>query len=155
MMEHSVLTNLNYPLDTVALIEVANIAKLEAKPYTDSRYPNLKLDNWNIGHFTNSHIEKIMTDFEVQGKPRFYWLEPFAEIPEHVDNGTMCSINLILTDSPAPIIINGKEFTYKQALLNTTIPHAVYNGPVERVMLKISIFDETYEQLAKRIKYKL
>lgn len=154
-MEHSVLTNLNYPLDTVALIEAANIAKLEAKPYTDSRYPDLKLDNWNIGHFTNSHIEKIMTDFEVQGKPRFYWLEPFAEIPEHVDNGTMCSINLILTDSPAPIIINGKEFIYKQALLNTTIPHAVYNGPTERVMLKISIFDETYEQLAKRIKYKL
>jgi hypothetical protein len=155
MMVHTVLTNLNYPLDTIALIEASNIAKLEAKPYTDSRYPDLKLNNWNIGHFTNSHIEKIMTDFEVQGKPRFYWLEPFAEIPEHVDNGTMCSINLILTDSPAPIIINGKEFIYKQALLNTTIPHAVYNGPVERVMLKISIFDETYEQLAKRIKYKL
>lgn len=154
-MVHTVLTNLNYPLDTIALIEASNIAKLEAKPYTDSRYPDLKLNNWNIGHFTNSHIEKIMTDFEVQGKPRFYWLEPFAEIPEHVDNGTMCSINLILTDSPAPIIINGKEFIYKQALLNTTIPHAVYNGPVERVMLKISIFDETYEQLAKRIKYKL
>ena len=154
-MDNIVLTNLNYPLDTMALMEASSIAKLEATPYTDSRYPDLKLDKWNIGHFTNPYIEKIMADFEVKGKPRFYWLEPFAEIPEHVDNGTKCSINLILTDSPAPITINGKEFTYKQALLNTTVPHAVYNGPVERIMLKISIFDEDYEHLANRIKYKL
>jgi hypothetical protein len=154
-MDDSVLINLDYPLDTDSLMEAADLAKLHAKPYTDSRYPDLKLDKWNIGHFTNSYIEKIMADFEVDGKPRFYWLESFAEIPEHVDNGTKCSINLILTTDPAPIVINGKEFVYKQALLNTSVPHAVYNGPVERVMLKISIFDETYEQVAKRIKYKL
>ena len=96
-----------------------------------------------------------MSDFEIDGRPRFYWLEPFAKIPEHVDNGTQCSVNLILTETPAPITIAGNEYTYQQALLNTTIPHAVFNGSVERIMLKISIFDVTYEQLAKRIKYKL
>ena len=57
-MDNIVLTNLNYPLDTIALMEASSIAKLEANPYTDSRYPDLKLDKWNIGHFTNPYIEK-------------------------------------------------------------------------------------------------
>jgi hypothetical protein len=149
------LTLLNYPLDTRVLLESAAKAKLQSEPYTDSRYPELRLDQWHIGRYTDEHIEQVMEDFEIAGKPRFYWLEPFAKIPEHVDNGTQCSINLILTDTPAPITIEGKEYTYQQALLNTTLPHAVLNGPVERVMLKISIVDETYEQLAKRIKYKI
>lgn len=149
------LTLLNYPLDTEILLDSASKAKLQSEPYTDSRYPELQLDRWHIGRYTDEHIEKIMTDFEVVGRPRFYWLEPFAEIPEHVDNDTQCSINLILTDTPAPIVIKGKEYTYQQALLNTTVPHAVFNGSSERVMLKISIFNETYEQLASRIKFKL
>ena len=149
------LTLLNYPLDTRVLMESAVTAKLQSKPYTDSRYPELRLDRWHIGHYTDQHIEQIMHDFEIDGKPRFYWLEPYAEIPEHIDNGTQCSVNLILTDTPAPITIQGAEFMYQQALLNTTVPHAVFNGPIERVMLKISVFNETYEQLAHRIKYKL
>lgn len=149
------LTLLNYPLDVSVLLESANSARLLAESYKDSRYPNLQLDSWQISRYTDSYIEKIMSDFEIDGRPRFYWLEPFAKIPEHVDNGTQCSVNLILTETPAPITIAGNEYTYQQALLNTTIPHAVFNGSVERIMLKISIFDVTYEQLAKRIKYKL
>jgi hypothetical protein len=148
------LIHLDYPIDTTILLQSAATARLSSKPYTDSRYSDLKLDRWHIGHYSDKIIDKIMQDFEVDGKPRFYWLEPFAEIPEHVDNGTQCSINLILTQDPAPITINSIEFYYKQALLDTTVPHAVFNGPNERIMLKISIFDETYEQFKKRIKYK-
>ena len=96
-----------------------------------------------------------MQDFEVIGSPRFYWLEPFANIPKHIDNGTQCSINLIITENPAPITIEGVDYTYLQALLNTTLPHSVQNGASERIMLKISIFDETYESLSERIKFKI
>jgi hypothetical protein len=154
-MTDKFLINLNYPVDREILLESATAARLQAKPYTDSRYPDLRLDNWHIGHYTDIHIEKIIADFEVIGKPRFYWLEPFAKIPEHVDNGTQCSINLILSDTPAPITIQGNDYTYQQCLLNTTIRHSVSNGPVERIMLKISIFDETYEHLANRIKFRV
>ena len=94
-----------------------------------------------------------MNDFGVVGKPRFYWLEPFAEIPEHIDNGTLCSLNFILSPDPAPIVIEDIEYTYKYVLLNTAVRHSVFNGPTERIMLKISIFDETFEDLAKRIPY--
>lgn len=149
------ITLLDYPLDTVALLQSAVSAHLSAEPYTDSRYPSLRKEDWYIGRYTDKHIDKIMRDFEVEGSPRFYWLEPFATIPQHVDNGTQCSINLILTENPAPITVEGVDHVYQQALLNTTLPHSVTNGDTERIMLKISIFDETYESLSARIKYKL
>lgn len=148
------LVLLNYPLDIDCVTESARRAKEDSQPYTDTRYPDLNLTDWHISRFSDEYIQQVMNDFEVDGRPRFYWLEPFAKIPEHVDNGTQCSINLIITKDPAPITIEGADYFYKQALLNTTIPHSVTNGATERIMLKISIFDETYEQLAKRLKYK-
>jgi len=149
------LTLLHYPLNTAALLQSAENARLSADPYTDSRYPGFRKEDWYIGRYTDERIETVLRDFEVSGSPRFYWLEPFATIPQHIDNGTQCSINLILTENPAPITIEGVDYTYQQALLNTTLPHSVTNGDVERIMLKISIFDETYESLSARIKYKL
>jgi hypothetical protein len=149
------VTLLDYPLDTITLLQSAANARLSAEPYTDSRYPGLKKEDWYIGRYTDEHIDKIMRDFEVDGSPRFYWLEPFADIPQHVDNGTQCSINLIISENPAPITVEGVDYAYQQALLNTALPHSVRNGEDERIMLKISIFDETYESLSARIKYKL
>jgi hypothetical protein len=148
------LVHLNYPIDLNRILESAARAKIESKPYTDSRYPELLLDQWHIGKYTDEYIESIISDFEVEGRPRFYWLEPYATIPEHVDNETQCSINLIITDDPAPITINGTDFVYRQALLDTTVPHSVVNSDKQRIMLKISIFNETFDQLSQRIKYK-
>lgn len=147
------IVHLNYDLDNTLLLDQAKEARNSSKPYTDNRYPDLELSNWHIGHYTSDYINRIMEDFEVEGKPRFYWLEPFAEIPEHIDNNTTCSLNFILTDIPAPITIEGKEYFYKQALLDTTKLHSVKNNNLTRIMLKISIFNEAYENLAKRLKY--
>lgn len=149
------LTLLDYPLDTATLLQSAVNAKLCAEPYTDSRYPGLAKEDWYIGRYRDEYIDKILCDFEVDGSPRFYWLEPFATIPQHIDNGTQCSINLIVTENPAPINVDGVDYTYRQALLDTSLPHSVTNGDTERIMLKISIFDETYGSLSARIKYKL
>lgn len=154
MEEGKLLTRLNYPLDIPTLLESASKAREQSKPYTDSRYPGLVMDTWHIGHYTDDHIEKIMADFGVDGKPRFYWTAPNSVIPEHVDNGTQCSLNFILSNDPAPVTFYGQDYVYNQVLLNTSLPHSVTNGPVERVLLKISIFDETYEQLSARIGYK-
>lgn len=148
------LIHLNYNIDTDQLLNEASVAQQNAKAHTDSRYPDIVFDEWLIGHHTSPYIEKIMADLEIDGRPRFYWLKPHAVIPEHVDNGTQCSINIVLTDNAAPIIFGDKEYVYRTVLLNTTVPHSVKNNEHERIMLKISIFDETYEQLAKRIKFK-
>jgi hypothetical protein len=153
-MMDNLFVRLNYPLDKSVLLESARCAREFAKPYTDNRYPGLQMDTWHIGHYTDKHIEKIMSNFGIDGKPRFYWTEPNSVIPEHVDNGTQCSLNFILSDDPAPVTFFGEDYVYTQVLLNTTLPHSVTNGSTERILLKISIFDETYEQLSARIGYK-
>jgi len=147
------LIHLKYNLDKNKLLQDAISAKKHSQAYTDTRYPDLKLEDWHIGHYSSPYIDQLMKDFEVIGKPRFYWLAPYAVIPEHVDNETTCSLNFILTNDAAPITIDGKEYTYNQILLNTTLPHSVTNNANERIMLKISIFNESFEDLKKRIKY--
>ena len=145
---------LDYPLDKERLLEDAIEAKKNSKPYTDSRYPDLHMEDWLIGHYNSEYITQIMNDFNIEGKPRYYWMKPHAVIPEHVDNGTQCSLNFVLTDNASPITINDMQYYYTAILLNTTIPHSVINNEYERIMLKISIFNESYEDLAKRIKYR-
>lgn len=153
MIEPLVL--LNYPLDIKILWRDAENARTTSEPYgNDPRYPNQHHDQWLISRHTSEYINQIMEDFEVTGKPRFYWLMPNAHLPEHIDYNTKCSINFILSDDEAPVTIEGRDYFYKQALLNTTRPHSVTNGKSLRLLLKISLFDEAFEDLAKRIKYK-
>jgi len=148
------LIHLNYRVDKSVLLKEAEQAKDNAVGYTDPRYPGQQHNGWLIGHHTSDYIKQIMDDLGIDGKPRFYWLMPDEQIPEHVDNGTKCSVNIVLTDHAAPITIEGKDYEYQTVLLNTQVPHSVQNNSHERIMLKISIFDETYEQLSKRIKFK-
>lgn len=145
---------LNYPLDKTILVREAETFKEIAESYTDSRSPGKVLDNWLIYRHESEYTKKIMEDFEVEGKARFYWLSANTVLPKHVDNNTTCSINFVLSDNAAPVKINGKDYFYEQALLNTTIPHSVRNGNAERILFKISIFNESFEDLASRIKYK-
>jgi hypothetical protein len=148
------ITHLDYPLNTELLLEEAREAKKSAINHFDPRYPDMKFDEWLIGHYTSEYINKVMDDFGIKGKPRFFWLEPFAFIPEHTDNGTQCSLNFLLNSNPAAITINGKDYFYQSVLLDTTQPHSVTNNETERLLFKISIFDESYESVANRIKYK-
>lgn len=149
------ILHLNYKIDKQRLLDEAAITKHTAVGYTDSRYPDLKMHDWLVGHHTSNYVKKIMLDFEVVGKPRFYWLKPYAVIPEHVDNGTLCGLNFILTDQASPISFGDHRYFYESILVNTTLPHSVVNNEHERIMFKISIFDETFEQVADRIKHYL
>ena len=146
---------MNYNYDKIRLLEIADRAKLDAKPYGDDpRYPGQFMQEWLISQFTDKYIESIINDFEVEGRPRFYWLAPNTVLPNHVDHNTTCSINFILSDEPAPVTVEGCAYTYEVALLNTSVLHSVTNGNKERLLFKISIFNETFEELAKRIKFK-
>lgn len=149
------ITYIDYPLDRELLLKEANEAKNSAEPYgNDPRYPGQSLNEWLISKHNSNYINKIMEDFGVEGKPRFYWLKENFILPEHVDYNTTCAINFVLSDNPAPVSFGDKEYIYTMAILNTTVPHSVRNGPAERLLFKISIFDETYEDLINRIKFK-
>jgi hypothetical protein len=143
---------LNYKIDKLRLLAEANDIKHKAVGYTDSRYPNLKMDDWLIGYHSSNYVEQVMRDLGVDGKPRFYWLKPYTVIPEHVDNGTLCGLNFILTEGASPITFENQDYYYESALIDTTIPHSVKNNENERIMFKISIFNETFDQVAEKIK---
>lgn len=151
MTTNEPLVHLNYKVDKELLLQQAREIKHLAVGYTDSRYPGMSIDDWLIAYHTSDYIESIMKDFGVEGKPRFFWLMPNAVIPEHVDNGTLCSLNFILTDNASPITFGSKDYFYESILLNTTIPHSVTNNEHERIMFKISIFNETFDEVASRI----
>jgi len=144
--------HLNYKIDKQKLLSEADQVKDKAVGYTDSRYPNLKMDDWLVGFHSSEYVDQIMKDFNVVGKPRFYWLQPHAVIPEHVDNGTLCGLNFILTDYASPITFGNQDYLYESILVDTTKPHSVKNNEHERIMFKISIFNESFEQVAKKIK---
>lgn len=144
------LIHLNYPLDKARLLKIAAEAYIGAEPYSDPRYEQ-SLDTWLISRYNNDYIRSIMMDLGVAAKPRFYWTEPNSTIPEHVDYNTTCSFNFVLSDNPAPVTFGDKEYTYEQCLLNTTLPHAVYNNNSERILLKLSVFDISYKDVIKKI----
>lgn len=146
------IIHINYKIDKEKLLKEAASIKESATGYTDTRYPDLKMNDWLVGHHSSEYIQQIMRDFDVEGKPRFYWLQPYAVIPEHVDNGTLCGLNFILTDHASPITFGDKDYFYESVLVDTTKPHSVKNNDHERVMFKISIFNETFEQVASKIK---
>jgi len=145
------VTEINIPFDKEQLIKEANGVKILADGYTDNRYPGLKLDKWLTLLHDSEYVEQLMKFLDVKGRPRFYWLEPNAIIPEHVDNDTLCGINFVLSDNPAPVNFSGKEYTYKVGVLDTTKMHSVVNGPDERVLFKISIFNEDYETVVNKL----
>jgi hypothetical protein len=147
------LIHLDYPLDKNLLWETANSVKSHSVDYVDPRIERT-IKHWKIVKHTSTYIEQIINDFGVGGSPRFYWLLPYTRLGTHTDNGTTCSINLILNENPAPVTMQNVDIFYTQALLNTTVPHSVTNGPEERVLLKISIFDKTFNEVAQKINYK-
>ena len=71
----------------------------------------------------------------------------------HSDINTKCCINIILSKDSAPIVFEDiGEVTYKCALLNITKRHMVPAFHLERLLLKFSIFDKTYEEARLSLK---
>ena len=147
------VTLLDYPLDRERLLVSAENARKNSKSYSDYR-TSIPMENWVIAPYTDSYIEQIQHDLGVSGKPRFYFAAPNFTVPTHIDNGTLCAVNFVISDQASPVTYGNQNYLYTQAVLNTTQPHSVMNGPVERILFKISIFDESYESLVARIPYK-
>ena len=151
------VTLLNYELDHVYLTKLAETLREGSQAYNDPRMGETQIPYWTMARFSNDpYVNKVMGDFGVQGRPRFYYLKENTMIPEHVDFNTTCSLHFILNDDePAPVTIEGVDYFYTQCVLNTTVMHGVKNSDKERLLFKISLFDIPYEQLVETIPYKL
>ena len=86
-------------------------------------------------------------------RPRFYRQEKNTMVPMHADHNTLCCVNIVLSTHAAPIRFEDVgEVQYKCALLNITERHMVPKFVAERVLLKFSIFDVSYEKARERLK---
>jgi hypothetical protein len=147
------LTGIEY--DKQSLLEEANKFIDIAPPYYDPRYDEY-IDGWKIikgNEYSLPLAEKVSRQFLLEGiKPRYYIQEKNVVVPVHTDNNTQCSINIILSDNYSPVTINGIDYTYKQCILNTTLPHGVYNGNEDRYLLKFTIMNNTFNDCVKHLK---
>ena len=166
------LAHINYDLDYEKIMvdcEEAkktrfSIAKAETREERKIYYNYTASPGWRSENvimkspYTSPYIESVMKDFNVDGgskyispRPVFFWFGSNCYLPEHTDLKAKCSLNFILSGNIAPITISGKVYHYKNALLNTQAPHSVDNGPEERVIFRISMY-EPFEQVLERLK---
>ena len=146
------ITKTKYPINRQQLLFEANQARVNTKTYSDARVVQ-GVAGWEISRSSSDCIYSLMKSIGVEkiAKPRFYYMKPHMVLPLHVDLNTQCSFNFILTDNPAPIEIEGVDYFYTQALLNTTKQHTVFNTSEERVLLKLSILNQSYENILRSI----
>ena len=127
---------------------------------TDTWFDNQ--ETWHIGKVNDSrmylevHRLKKMIETLIDSdnvKPRYYVQKKNSSVPFHRDMNTECAINIVLSNRAGPILFEDiGEVVYRCALLNTTKRHGVPEFKTERLLLKYSIFDRTYEEVRKKFK---
>jgi hypothetical protein len=139
-------------VDRARLLTIATRHKPNATPY-DNGKQIIENPQGIVADAIDPYIDEIVNILQLTGRyfPKFGWISPNSELSEHVDSKTQCSINFLVSEDLAPIVFEGTEYYYTQALLNVQRPHKVINGPVERVMLRIMVIDETYESIVNRL----
>lgn len=151
MLDHNIFI-FDYEFNYDILEMYWDIHEQRLKGYTDPRIEG-DLDQWKIARLEMfDYAQELCDTFGIKnGKPRFYKLEANTELPMHVDYGTTCSLNIALSDGNAPVKFMDKEYAYKSAILNTGNTHGVVNGPTDRRLFKISVFDQTFEEVCDNI----
>ena len=145
------LIHLNYPINKDILLLESDKARENAKPWEGGN--DYKIEDWLVSYYTSDYIEKIMKELNIVGKPRFFYQKSNFSLKPHKDFGTQCGVNILLSDDPVPINIEGVDYHYSQALINLQKEHSVVNDSKERVLLKFSIPDKSFEQVSKEINY--
>jgi hypothetical protein len=97
------------------------------------------------------HIEALHQLFEGSIVVAYRQLAD-TSVHMHIDPATLCSVNVILSDDPAPVIFEDfGEIQYRAALFNTSLNHAVPAHHSERLLLKFAYLDTPYDTVLKRL----
>ena len=158
MEDYYIILNLNY--SSQMLIDES--FRVRYKPFEIDKKSNSWFDyapTWMQGRIIDtklySEIHRLTNVIKEKSgardvRPRFYRQEKNTHVPMHADVNTKCCINVILSEKAAPIVFEDiGEVNYKCALLNITKRHMVPKFKDERLLLKFSIFDKTYEEVKR------
>ena len=143
----SPITHITIPIDYCYLTNLYNSTKLSQFLYKDTPIENLyisKLDN-------DPYIQSIFKEIGAEGSARFLMIPAKSKLFIHKDHNTLCSLNVILNDVLDPILFGESapftEYTYKQAILDTTQFHHVKTSTQDRIIFKLSFFNNTYTEI--------
>ena len=103
-------------------------------------------------------------------RPRFYRQLANTHVPMHIDRATLSAVNIQLTEEYAPVVMspgdNTREpvpepfdqcefeigrFHYNCCLFNPLVKHGVPAFYKDRLLLKFSIFDISYEEALQNV----
>lgn len=153
-MEHKALHHIELPIDESLLIEESQSYD-DYEPYYDTKNERY-LDDWLQKHVDVGHAYDICEMYKIRLgisdiRPRYYIQKNTFTLPWHKDRGTQCSLNFVLGGS-APISFRDGNYHYKYAILDTQEEHAVFHSKESenRVLLKLSVFDCSFEETVKR-----
>jgi hypothetical protein len=157
--DNEYLYDLTIDVDKQWCLNIYQNIKDKEETYDDLKHGSV--DHWKVirlPHF--DYADEIMEELGLIGfvedyRPRFYTLKSNTILEKHVDLGTQCALNFVLSNRAAPVTFEDTEnFYYSTALFNTSIPHSVTNGDDDRILFKISIMDKSFEDVRERIKLK-
>ena len=108
--------------------------------------------NKKFGYFEHLyHGFSKMLDAHVV--PNFIKQDANTHVPMHRDSGTICSINILLDEDSGPITFEDiGDIYYRIAFVNVGGKrHMVKPFPKERILLKYSVKDKSYEDCLRKI----
>lgn len=150
-----------FPFSNELLLKEFEQVKDKLVPYQDERFttPSVNwmvvpdLSQFNLPYVNNITLAVTKT-YNIKGhiSPHFYFLQKKSILRNHVDFNTKCAINHVIQGGTAPVTYpDFGVWHYETALLDTSRIHGVVNKEEDRILFKISIFDETYEQVFHKV----
>lgn len=163
MIIDSVYYKTNFPIEDyhTALLEEFEKIKEEAGVYQFKMpgiswpsHENYFLVKDNIP-IAESVAQKFKELYSIEAHPRYYILSKGFHLDWHADDGTQAAFNYLITETNDPVLyrIDGNEHVveYKKGLLNLQELHSVPETTDERVLLKLSIYNDTFEKCKEKI----
>lgn len=139
-----------FKLNKKILLDEWNKVKNNLKEYNDERMKQ-STSNLKIVRHKFDYADELSNIFNVNARPRFYILDANTTLAQHTDLGTLCSLNFILNNNTAPINFDGTTIHYKNALIDTTKLHGVVNNDKDRLLFKMSIFNESFDEVKEKL----
>lgn len=118
--------------------------------------PGFKVDEENYFHESLTPIaEEFCKKYNITDAyaTHFLVVEPNAYLPWHEDGKeATCAVNCLLSDDNVPVEFESGEYYYNTALLDVRKSHRVQNGPMQRIIFRISFVGEsTYDEIYNKI----
>jgi|TARA_B110000908_G_scaffold47914_1_gene58490 hypothetical protein len=100
--------------------------------------------------------DKFEQQYGIKCYPKYYILDKGYILDAHKDAGTQASFNYILSEDNDPLIftlgIEDVDIEYSKGLLNLQQIHRVPQSKNKRIILKLSIYDDTFSVCKRKIK---